>query len=65
MWNKYNFKPGDVVMLDEKYHNKSVVKIFSITPKGLFSTIYSATIENPTDKDMWDTMTNRLTPIKQ
>lgn len=63
-FNKYNFKPGDIVILDETHPNHSNVKIVSITPRGMFSRVHSANIENPTEKDMWETMTNRLTPIK-
>jgi hypothetical protein len=62
--NPYNFKPGDKVQLDEGFANTSVVKIVSMTPQMLYSRVVPAEIENPKDEDAWDTMTDRLTPLK-
>jgi len=46
-------------MLDENYQNKSRVGIFAFTPNELYATVYA---KNETG-DMWQVMTNRLTPI--
>ena len=65
--NPYNFKPGDKVQLDEGFANTSVVKIVSMTPQMLqmlYSRVVPVEIENPKDEDAWDTMTDRLTPLK-
>lgn len=64
--NPHNFKEGDTVILDEKYNNKSLVKILHITTTGLMSCVAPAELEPPYEKgDYWDVMTNRLSPIKQ
>ena len=62
--NPYNFKPGDKVKLDEGFANTSIVRIISMTPQMLYSRVVPVEIENPKDEDAWDTMTNRLTPLK-
>jgi len=62
--NPYNFQPGDKVKLDEGFANTSVVVIVSMMPQKLYSRVVPAEIENPKDDDAWDTMTNRLTPLK-
>lgn len=56
--NKHNLRVGQKVLLDEKYHQSEVV-IFAFTPNELFATVYS----NNETGDMWQVMTNRLTPI--
>jgi hypothetical protein len=62
--NKYNFIPGDKVRLDAEFSNTSVVVIVSMTPNKLYSRVIPSELENPTDSDAWDTMTNRLTPLE-
>jgi len=54
--NKLNLKIGELVCLDEKSNNNSVVKIVYISPFGLYSEIRS-------DGRDWIVMTNRLTKI--
>lgn len=63
--NKLNLQPGDTVRLDKEFRNSSIVVIKSITPLGMYSTIHSAKIKNPTNKDCWETMTNRLSKIEK
>ena len=57
-FNKHNLQPGDIVILDKEFRNSSEVKILSISPNGLFSTVQDPSGEG----ESWDTMTNRLTP---
>ena len=59
MHNKHDLKVGQIVWLDKKYQNKSKVAIHSFTPNELYATVYT---KNET-ADMWQVMTNRLTPI--
>lgn len=56
-WNKYNFKTGERVWVDEKYRNKSEVIIISFTPNKMFAVVKAD------DGYEWQTMTSRLTPI--
>lgn len=62
-FNKYDFIPGDIVELDRDHPNHSEVMIVSMTKGTMFSRVVPAALKNPTDKDAWDVMTNRLTPI--
>ena len=62
--NPYNFKIGDKVQLDAGFANTSEVKIMSMTPAKLYSTVALANIEKPTVDDCWSVMTDRLTPLK-
>ena len=61
MHNKYGFKIGDTVILDASHPNGNEVIILAFTPNEMFSTVRSV---NSTMADFWETMTNRLTPIK-
>ena len=54
---KYKFKVGDRVILDEKFRNSSIVDIILIGT--FFATVKPI---NGTDNDSWKTMINRLTP---
>lgn len=63
-YNKLDLIPGDTVILDETFKNSSEVIIVRISPNGMFSRVYSAKLDNPTDNDCWDVMTYRLTKIK-
>jgi hypothetical protein len=58
--NKHNLMVGQIVWLDLKYNNKSEVKIFAFTPNEMYTTVHA---KNETG-DMWQVMTNRLTPIE-
>jgi hypothetical protein len=60
--NKFNLKVGDLVTLDATYRNTSEVYIHSFTPNEMYALVYSKE-EEP--KTVWQTMTNRLTPIKE
>jgi hypothetical protein len=57
--NKHNLKIGQEVWLDSKYRNKSKVIIHSFTPNQMFAFV----LTDKTLGDMWQVMTNRLTPI--
>ena len=59
--NKHGFKSGDKAILDAEYVNSSEVFIHSITPYGMFSTVSS----DGNEKDTWQVMTCRLTPIEK
>jgi len=59
--NKHNLQVGQIVMLDKDYQSKSIVGIFDFTPNKMYATVYA---KNETG-DMWQVMTNRLTPINQ
>jgi len=59
--NEHNLQVGQIVMLDKEYQNKSIVGIFAFTPNKMYATVYA---KNETG-DMWQVMTNRLTPIDQ
>ncbi len=52
------FKPGEKVILDEKYANSSIVEVVSQTPKKLYTMVKSETSE-------WEVMTIRLTSINK
>lgn len=56
--NPYNFQVGDKVILDEEYSGIEV-KIIYFTPLYMY-----CIIEN-IEGERWQTMTNRLTPIKK
>lgn len=58
--NKHNLMVGQIVWLDDNYQNKSEVGIFAFTPNEMYATVYA---KNETS-DMWQVMTNRLTPNK-
>ena len=58
--NKHNLMVGQIVWLDKKYNNKSEVGIFAFTPNEMYATVYA---KNETG-DMWQVMTNRLSPIE-
>jgi len=60
--NQYEFKPGDVVVLDESHPNSSKVKIVSLSPNKMFAIVHQ---DELTVEDAWETMTNRLTPVKE
>ena len=62
--NKHNLKPGDSVRLDKGYANSSIVKIVSMTPHMMYSRVVPVEIKDPKEDDMWETMTNRLTPLE-
>ena len=55
--DKYHFRAGDRVMLDEKFRNGYPVDIVRIGT--IFATVRPI---NGTDADSWETMINRLTP---
>lgn len=59
--NPEQLKPGDIVILDREYRNKSEVKIIALSePTGMFATVQST--EFPDDPCyQWDVMTRRLT----
>ena len=61
--NIHNLSPGDTVTLDKEHRNSSTVKIVSISPKQMFSMVVPAELENPSNSDMWEVRTNRLTPL--
>ena len=63
-YNKLNIIPRDVVQLDTTFRNTSKVRVVSISPNGMFSRVHNAELDNPTDKDCWDVMTNRLSLIE-
>ena len=57
-YNKLNIKPGDIVILDAGFSNSEEVKVVSLTPSGLFTTVCE-----PDDQRMpWEVMTSRLIP---
>lgn len=63
VYNKYNFKNGDIVVLDKGYRNSSLVKIIELSkPSGMFCKVHPAKLDDAKDEDCWDVMTNRLTP---
>lgn len=59
IFNKYNFKIGDIAILDAEFNNCSKVIILGITPKGMFSWIR---LFDDKDSKGWEVMTYRLTP---
>jgi hypothetical protein len=59
--NKYNLMVGQIVILDANYQNKSEVGIHAFTPNEMYATVYA---KNDTGRDMWQVMTNRLSPIE-
>ena len=61
--NIENIIPGDIVILDKDFRNSSEVRVVYMTPNNMFSRVHLASLENPTDSDCWDVMTNRLTKI--
>lgn len=56
--------PGDTVILDKEFNNSSKVKVVAISSNELFARVHDASLEDPTDKDCWDVMMNRLSKIK-
>ena len=61
-FNKLGLEPGETIMLDKNFRNGSLVVIESITPKGIYSEIYSKEIfEKTGKKHTWTVMTYRLT----
>ena len=57
--NKHNLMVGQVVILDANYQNKAEVGIHAFTPNEMYATVYA---KNEIGGDMWQVMTNRLTP---
>lgn len=59
--NLYRFTREDIdkeFILDKEFTNNSIVKLVDLTPNFLFATIES-------EREQWQVMTYRLTPIKQ
>ncbi len=64
--NRQNLSPGDMAVLDRDRPTESIVVIKSMTNHSqMFSQVHPAEIENPSDKDCWEVMTNRLTLFKR
>jgi hypothetical protein len=62
--NPHNIQLGDTVILDINYINSSMVTVAEISPRGVHARVYSADIKTPHISDIWEVMTNRLTPKK-
>lgn len=59
--NRYGFKIGDICIVDAEHPNWNKVKIIRFTPNEMFATIHLVCED---ESKTWDTMTNRLSPIK-
>lgn len=62
--NKHNLSPGDIVQLDKTHPNTSRVKIVGFSPMKMYANVISVNMNDETIGSAWDTMTNRLSPLK-
>lgn len=64
--NPQHLAPGDMAILDKGLSTESKVIINGITKHShAFSRVHSAEIQEPSDSDCWEVMTNRLTLYKR